>query len=240
MSDPQGLKLDIVRRFLERGETASALSLIAAMRRENVDVPELDLLQGIALRDQGMSGEAERLLLLAQKRLGRSAKPYAELCILYGGESRVEEAIASCTRATELDANDPRSWNNLAYVLLGANQTAEAVVAAQHAVGLDGSQARYKNNLGFALAATQEWDDAFDTFRSVGTEADAWYNLGIAYDHAGRAAEARSSWEHALESEPNYAAAILALSTAADTETETIPGSSQPGDPIPNSEGATP
>ncbi len=232
MSDPEGLKLDIVQRFLERGEPVQALALIAAMRNEGIEDPKLDVLQGIALRDQGMTSEAERLLLTAEKKMGRDVRPHAELCILYGGAARLDDAIASCTRATELDQGSAKSWNNLSYVLLGAGRGEDALDAAQHAVDLDGSQARYKNNLGFALAANGRFDDAFDAFRSVGTVADAWYNVGVAYDHHGRPDDARAAWGKALLAEPAHFGARKALSPDVAIAPEVAPAG-VPGATVP-------
>jgi superkiller protein 3 len=208
---PNELKLDLVRSLISEGDDAEALSMIAAMRQSGLTVPQLDLLQGIALRNQGVDSEAERLLLAAQKKMPRDAGPYRELCLLYADARKLDEAVASCHRATELSPTDAASWNNLGFLYLGLDRSADALAALQRATDIDSSQVRYRNNLGFAQAAAGRYEDALRTFQSTSSEAEARYNLGVAYNRAGRPEDAADNWRQALEADPDCAEARTAL-----------------------------
>src|SRR5689334_13916845 len=69
MTHKEEAQIAAVEKLLEGGNTVSALSILRYMRSADQDSPELDLLQGIALRKDGLTSEAERLLLQAQKRM---------------------------------------------------------------------------------------------------------------------------------------------------------------------------
>ena len=216
---PMDLKLDLVRTFLESHDPERALDFIAALRREGLDDPALDLYQGIALRDRGMTHEAEGMLQSAAKRMGRDARPHAELCVLYADLGAIDDAVAACTRATRIGPDDARAWNNLGFLLLAQGQADAAVEASERALEIDSGNPRFRNNLGFALAAAGRWEDAERTFRANGSEADAWYNLGVAHSRAQEPEQAAALWQRALVIDPNHPAARAALDTPSPPST---------------------
>jgi tetratricopeptide (TPR) repeat protein len=216
---PMDLKLDLVRTFLDSNDPERALDFIAALRREGLDDPTLDLYQGIALRDRGMSHEAEGMLQSAAKRMGRDARPHAELCVLYADTGAVADAVEACTRATRIAPDDARAWNNLGFLLLAQGQAEAAVEANERALEIDSGNPRFRNNLAFALAAAGRWDDAERTFRANGSEADTWYNLGVARSRALEPERAAELWQRALILDPNHADARAALETRSPPST---------------------
>ncbi len=212
---PLQVRIDVVRTLLEQGSAQRALELLAAFKAEGIDSPDLDLLQGIALRETGMNDQAEQVLLKARSQLGRDSRPNAELCVLYADAKRVDEAIDSCDRAVGLDRSSPRAWNNYGWMLLAANRPADALEAFDQAIHLDGSQERYRNNLAFAQVALDQLAEAERTFRTTGSHADAAYNVGVALLQGGRRDDARSWFRSALAYDPTHEPAREAL----DTET---------------------
>lgn len=236
------VRLTAVRKLLSIGSTTSALEIIAQMRSERNDSPELDLLQGKALRVDGVTSEAERLLLLADKRMGRDARPSAELCILYADLRQVDDAIRACRRATQLDEFDGASWNNLAYLLLADGNPEEALEAAEKAVRVDATQPRYRNNLGLVQAALGRVDVAFRTLKSTMPTGDAAYNIGIVLERYSTLDEASQWMERALKYDPQHPQAMAwladrdGLSPSGVAPTSSAPTSSAPSAELPPAE----
>ncbi|MCB9671162.1 MAG: tetratricopeptide repeat protein [Alphaproteobacteria bacterium] len=192
------VRLEIVEKLLDGGDAIRALHMIAQMRDEKLDRPELDLYQGIALRQQGMTDDAERLLLKSRVAMPKSSKVERALCVLYADSERVDEALASCDRATDLDPEDAAAWNNYGFLLLGRDPAASRE-ALQHAVDLEPTNPRYRNNLAYAQAAVGDHRAALKTFLTTGSPADAHYNVGIAFERAGDDERALSYYQRALK-----------------------------------------
>ncbi len=226
MTDPDGLRFDLIEHFLAEGHTSRALEIIRIMRNEGSDSPNLDLYQGRALRAEGMLEDAERLLESARKRMPRSAAPHVELCVLNADMKRIERAIDFCDRAANLNEKDAKSWNNLGYLLLGVNRVDEAQDALENAVDLDGTSRLYRNNLGLAQAANGEPDRALRTFMSAGSRADANYNVGTAIERYGDQDDAVVWYDRALKYDASHdlaSDALERLQTAPDDETSPNP-----------------
>lgn len=198
------VRLTAARELLKLGNTFAALDIIRQMRAEKYDTPELDLIQGEALRVDGVVSEAERLLLLADKRMGRDARPSAELCILYADMQQVEDAIHSCERATDIDPTDAASWNNLGYLQLSAGRPVDALEASEQAVQVDATQARYRNNLGLAQAALGKVEIAFRTLKSTMPTGDAAYMIGLVRERFSGLDEAGVWMERAVKYDPQH------------------------------------
>lgn len=200
-------RLDIARTFVEAGDSLSALEIIRQVRSEGLDSGELDLLQGRALAIDGVITEAERLLLAAAKRMPRDDRPPTELCLLYGEELEVTKAIEQCERATRLNEDNAKAWNNLGALLLTEARFAEAAEAAQQAVKLDGTTALYRNNLGLTQVARGRPELAFRTFQSTMGRADAACMVGVAASRFQDLGEAEAWYRRAIEIEPDNSCA---------------------------------
>ncbi|TNE91350.1 MAG: tetratricopeptide repeat protein [Deltaproteobacteria bacterium] len=198
------VRLDVIETLLDQGAVRKAETIIAQMRSEGEDTPELDYLQGRALYLQGMSAEAEQLLSRATTAMKRDARPHEVLGLLYADAQRSDEAVTELQTAVKLDENNAKTWNNLGFVLTSTQRFDEAVEALREAVRLDGTIARYRNNLGFALHASGHPADAMQVFKSTGTLADAHTNMAVAWELAGSLDEARAQYAAALESNPEH------------------------------------
>lgn len=233
MTEKDTVRLEIVRKLLDGGDPGRAMELIRIMREEGLQRPELDVLQGAALRQQGMAEDAERLLVRAADELPRDPDVHRELCVLFADEQRYDEAIDACRRATELDEQDPAAWNNLGYLLLTtSDDPGPAKAALQRAVELDGTEARYRNNLAFAQAADGDHRTALRTFLTTSTPADAHYNVGASFERSGDATSALTYYRRALRYDADH---LLADEALRRLQAETVPSDSRdPG--VPGSE----
>ena len=211
-SDPAKIKLEIVERLvIDKHQYKTALPIIAAMRQEGVDAPVLDLIQGIAMREEGLHGEAENLLLEARRRIPSDARVHEALCVLYADKQATDKAISACEKATKVDPERASGWNNLGYLYLVTDRRIEAVEAAERAVALNGSESRYRNNLAIAQVANKDVDGALQLFRTTGSEADAQYNVGFAMERFVDQTSALPWYRRALDAQEQHVAAARAI-----------------------------
>ncbi len=225
MTQGEQVRLDVAEKLLETENTIGALEILRAMRAEGYDTPELDLLQGKALRIDGLYEEAERLLLRADDKLRKDARPSTELCVLYADAGRVDEAIAQCRIAVERDDKNAQGWNNLGFLLLANGDPQESLEAIGRAVELDGTNSRFRNNLGLAQATLGRDEAAFRTFQSTLPRGLAAFNVAVALERADDIQGALAYYERALSIDPQLAEA----SAARDRLRATLP--SAPGAP---------
>lgn len=217
------IRLDMAHALLDNNNVPQALQVLAEAARDGADSVEFDLARGRALMMDGMYAEARPLLTHAAQVMRHDARPSRWLGLLEADTGHIPEAIAAFEKSVDIDENDAASWNNLGFLLMSLGRMSEAKDALGRAVTLDGTNARYRTNLGFALASLGHDAEALESFRSVGSEADAWSNLALARELGGSTAEAREAFERALRADPGSAAAkegILRL------QAQNSPGSS--------------
>jgi len=231
------VRIEVAKNLVDSGNTAGALDVIRKMRADGIDVPDLDLLQGKALRLDGVTDEAERLLLQAQKRMPHDSRPATELCILYADDKQLDKAIDRCKKATSLDPHDGKAWNNLGFLELANSMPQDALEAAEKAVEIDSTEPRYRNNLGMAQAAIGREEQAFHTFQSTMNRADAAYMVGQVVERF-KGADAAAPWyQKALDYDPRHELAQAAIDDGGldngspVSATVSPPGASEPPTP---------
>jgi len=223
MTRGEEVRLDIAAQLLAQGNTGGALDIVRNMRQEGFDSGEVDLLQGRALRMDGLVAESERLLTSADEKLKRDARPSTELCVLLADDNRVEGAIPHCERATELDPMSAQAWNNLGFLYLADGRSEPALEATGRAVELDSTNPLFRNNLALAQAASGRHEAAFQTFKSTLPRAIAAFNVGAALERFDDPSQALVYYERALSFDPTHADAVAARARLA-----TPPEASQP------------
>lgn len=204
-------RLDVVRLLLDNGNPEGALTLIAKLREQGFEDPELNLLQGQALARTGLLDDARAQLSAVPRRHPAYGAAQNELGMLEMDARQVDLAIDHLELATQADPKAARYWNNLGFALLTASRAEEAITALRQSVALDGSNPRTRNNLGYALLAIGKDDEAWRMFRSTGTEADARYNQGVGYELRGDVEAAVTAYGRALELAPDHPQARAAL-----------------------------
>jgi Flp pilus assembly protein TadD len=231
MEKGEEVRLAVARELLEGGNTREALSIVRDMRAKGFDSPELDLLQGQALRMDGVTSEAERLLLEARRKMGKDPRASEELCLLYADLQRIDDAIEACKRATQSHTPTASAYNNLCFLYLADDRPEDALEQCEMAVGLDGAEERYRNNLAIAQAANGDDDQAYRTFKSTMSQADAAYMVAYSLERYDDQPSASVKWyEKALKYDPGHEQSKERLSaieadgqTAADSPGEEKP-----------------
>jgi tetratricopeptide (TPR) repeat protein len=132
-------------------------------------------------------------------------------------QDQPELAMAAYRRAVELDPNYDGAMLNLAILLSLEGRFVEAQRLAARALEIDAT-----NPSAHLIAATlsghrNEWGPAAEGYREVlrldSGNVEAWVGLGRASAFLDRPAEARSSFERALELDPDDAGANFHLGT---------------------------
>lgn len=204
-------RLEVVQLLLDAGNADGALTMIARLRSDGFEDPELDLMQAKALVMAGMLDDARARLLTVPKRHPVYPAAQNELGMLELEAKDIPEAISCFERATRADPKEARYWNNLGFALLSGGRAEEAVPALRQSIALDGSSQRTRNNLGYALVAVGQDQEAWRMFRSTGAEADARYNLGLGFELRGDLPAATTAYQEALAAAPEHARARDAL-----------------------------
>jgi Flp pilus assembly protein TadD len=220
MTDRNSVRYDLVEHFLNKGDTVRALEILRVLRSERVSDPLLDLYMGRALHIDGMLDDAERSLVAALDQMPRDPRVHEALCLLRADQHRVEEGVAACDRATQLDQNRPESWNNLGFLLLSSDQPEEARKAIEQAVRLDGTEARYRNNLGLAQVASGHLDRGLRTFMSTSSSADAHYMVAYALERFVDVSAAVPYYQQAVDQNGHHSMARDALDRIASQSEE--------------------
>lgn len=213
------VRLDVAEALLDDGKPGRARQVLALAVEEGADPHEVALLQGRAMWMEGLSEEAEVLLLKARRGMPKDARPYSLLGLIHADSGRVDEAIADYREVTRLDPQDAAGWNNLGFLLLSQGNYDEARQALSRAVTLDGTNPKYRTNLGFALAGVGRHNEALQAFRGVGSEADAQANLALAFELSGDPQKASVHYRKALDENPVHKAALDGLERLDQGET---------------------
>lgn len=128
---------------------------------------------------------------------------------LAGGD--LEHARALLTRAVAAGARDAAVWQKLAFACAQTGREAEAEQALRSAMEADPRDPTSHALLGQLLAARGDLTQAIAEQRSAlklsDKDPDGWSNLGALEARASHPAAARQAFEHALQLDPNHAAA---------------------------------
>lgn len=202
---------DLAEWYIENHLEEQALEMVTRLREAGQETPELDLIQARALAAQGMPEEARAMLEALVRKLPRDSRPWKVLGVVYADLGEYELAVTTLQRAIELDPESAASHNNLGFLLFGIGRCDEATPVLERATQLDPTNGRYRNNLAFSLVCTGDAQRALKLFRSTGTEAEARYNLGLAYERLEKFPSAILQYQESLKASPEYAEAQAAL-----------------------------
>jgi len=136
----------------------------------------------------------------------RSAGAWSNLGVVLLKQTKPDEAVAACRKATELDPKNARAYSFLGWVLTKQRKLDEALAACRKAIELDPKYASAYRNLGAALAEQKKWPEAIAAFRKVieiepnsKCAADAYFGIGKT---PGKADERLDSIKQAVELDP--------------------------------------
>ncbi|MCK6506806.1 tetratricopeptide repeat protein [Myxococcota bacterium] len=204
-------RIDMADALVRGGNAEKALEMVRQMRTEGIREPRLDVVQARALREIGLTDDAESLLVDLVKHHPREAAAWNQLGILCLDDQRVDQAVVHLERARRLAPEDPQILNNLGFALLAAQQPGPAIDVLREALRLDGADRQIRNNLGFALVADRREDEALRVFRAGLAEPDARYNLGLGLELRGDEAAAVDAYVQVLRQWPMHKPALDGL-----------------------------
>jgi tetratricopeptide (TPR) repeat protein len=119
---------------------------------------------------------------------------------------RHAEALAACSRATDLKPDKALSWDIKGWPLLRLGRPAEALAAWNRAIELKPDESPTWGNKGYALNALGRHAEALAACdRAIDLQTDdafAWNTKGFALNALGRHTEALSALDRAIKLEP--------------------------------------
>jgi tetratricopeptide (TPR) repeat protein len=170
---------------------------------------------------QGAVDQALEIYRQAMKDHPREIAFYILAGEMYESRKSWDEARAMYQKALEIQPDNPRASNNLAYLILqqGGNVDVALAMAQTARRGMpDSSNAA--DTLGWAYFQKGVYQSAIDMFqeslrlnekRGAGDDATVHYHLGLAYQRLNQPAQARQQMERVLKINPSNADARKAL-----------------------------
>lgn len=233
-ADRVGVWRDLADWYLDNGMSTQALDMVRRLRDAGEDTPELDLIQGRALLASGVPGEAQHILEKAAAALPHDPRPLRHLGLIYADLEQIDQALATLERAVEIDDGHAPTRNNLGFLLLSLGRCDEATEHLEAVLAEDATNARYRNNLAFALVCAGEARRALALFRTTGSEADARYNMGVAYERLDKYPSAVLQYQQSLSVDPTHEPSLEAIARLEPF------GLSEPASPDSSPDGGSP
>jgi membrane dipeptidase len=175
---------------------------------------------GEILVAKGDHSAAVEILQKATAAMPDSAKAWELMGKAQEEQKQVDEALASFTRATDLDPNMAESHYWKGKLLLEQKKdVANALPALEKAVALDGSNPDYLTVLGGALFNAKQLDRAIELLKKAASTPDyrnpvGYYYLGAAYLNTQAFADAVEPLQKVVELTPNWGQAHVVLGWA--------------------------
>jgi eukaryotic-like serine/threonine-protein kinase len=155
----------------------------------------------------------------------RFALGYAQLGEAYRLKYRIdqnsrwlEEALANCQKAAELDSRMPAVYVTLGQIHEAGGKHDLALQEFRHALDLDPKNAAALTGLAHAYENSGRVADAEATYQKAAAlrpnEWDGFNNLGNFYDRQGKYTQAITQYQHALELTPDNAQVLLNMGGA--------------------------
>jgi tetratricopeptide (TPR) repeat protein len=167
------------------------------------------------------AGQLEQAATYCQLALQDEPERADALKILSGirfMEGRLDEALATLSRAAALDPDDPKVHANLGSILTRLNRPADAVAAYQRALAIAPDYAEAHYNLGATFAQLDRLDEALACYDRVLALAPAHgralINRGGTLSALNRHEEALACYDRVLAGDSQYAEAETNRGTA--------------------------
>jgi Flp pilus assembly protein TadD len=200
-----------------------ALSSLEPLPKDGAARAAALTLRGTIFREKGMLEEAQADLEDALNLRSDVAATHASLGIVFDLRHDLERGATHHARAVELEPENARYLNDLAFSLFIRGKAREAIPVYQRALRAAPEDRRIRNNLGFAFARTGEFSRATHQFALGGTPAQAKNNLGYAYEQAGNLAQAFERYLEAARLDPTLREARENLRHVAETLDRKLP-----------------
>ncbi len=198
--------------FARRPEFKSVKTTSGSGRKEKAPVeprilPDTYYAAGRVFEQQGAPDRAIEQYRKAIAVNHEYTAAYARLGLMLSLTGQHEESVEAFAQAVELKPGSAVLRNNLGFELLYLERWDEAERHLREAARLDSKLTQAHINLGLLLGRTQRPELAFDSFRKVLPEPDAYYNLGLLQRAQGEYANAAASFRRVLAINPKFTAA---------------------------------
>jgi Flp pilus assembly protein TadD len=214
---------DLAKWYIDNRMPQQALDMVKRVRETGYNDDELVLIQAKALLAQGMTEESRNILEDLHRRRPRDPAVLGTLGIIYSDLGMYDQSVELLTTAATVAPDDAAIRNNLGFVLMGLGRCADAQEHLEAVLALDATNGRYRNNLAFALVCVGEHQRALKLFRSTLPEAEARFNMGLAYERLDSVPAAILQYREVLAIAPDHAAAKEALVRLGPSDTNPEP-----------------
>ena len=209
-------------RHHQAGQLAQAETLYRQALRIDPAQPHGLHLLGVVCHQRGNSEAAVEYLNKAIPSSAPTAEIYHNRALAYFALGKIDEAMADCRRALEIDPDYTTAQNNLAHALNEKDEFQEAEQWCRKALKLDPQRAGAHLNLGRALKGQGKLDEALACYqRSLELDphcAEAHNNLGNLHRENGQLDEAVAAYQQALKIEPEHLRALRSLGSVFYTQ----------------------
>lgn len=149
---------------------------------------------------------------LARKNDPRlNSKVCRRLALLYDRIGDSQRALVEYKHCLAENPKDPDLLNDIGYCHYQRGEWLEAEKWFRQSLDVAPQHARATVNLGMTLGQQARYDEAFQTFKKVNTEAEAYVNMGFIYQTHGKRDEAKQAYRTALQVQPDLDLARRAL-----------------------------
>jgi Flp pilus assembly protein TadD len=155
-TDNKAMYLDLIRQMQQQGAYYASLAHIDAFRLRYGNPPELQQLQGDALRETGQSVEAGKVYQ-GMLRGPQAASAWHGLGLIAANDKRYAEAEKDLQQATQLEPINVTYLNDLGYSRLSAGDISSAHEPLAEAAELEPANTKVVSNL--ALWASLHGDE---------------------------------------------------------------------------------
>ncbi|GLQ99754.1 tetratricopeptide repeat protein [Dyella mobilis] len=155
-TDSKAMYLDLIRQMQQQGSYYASLAHIDAFRLRYGDPPELQRMQGDALRETGQDDAAAKVYQ-GMLHGSQAASAWHGLGLIAARQRRYAEAEKDLQEATRIEPVNVTYLNDLGYARLAAGDIANAHEPLAEAAELEPTNTKVVSNL--ALWASLQGDD---------------------------------------------------------------------------------
>lgn len=159
----------------------------------------------------GRVDEARSHLERAAAQAPKDPSPLREIGRLEDRQGRFEAAESAYNRALAIAPADGRLHNDLGLCYARSGRLEQAAGTLGRAIELDPTKTLYRNNLATVLIELDRPDEALSQLLAVHAPASAHHNLAHLLARRGKMSEAALHWRSALECDPTFEPARLAM-----------------------------
>lgn len=207
---PQKVKPDhlaLARQLMAKGYYDVALVQLKEKEEKDGKTAETRFFTGVCEREEGDLWKAEDAFREAIRIDDEYASAYDGLGSTLFAQDRRNEALEALEHAVALNPGRANFQNNLGYAYLLENRLPEAEKYFRKSIALMPGYSLALNNLGFCLVRLGRDTEALKIFQQALSMAEAYNNLGVAYERSGDRLKALTCYKEALRESPDLAQA---------------------------------